>query len=87
MIPSLEFSMSSSAEAKSGLRDNRQDQTYSGGDAGGQRGFVNNFAGGGSKLSASDGINGPALSPGAWAWLLPLAALGVLVFFIWKRTH
>ena len=55
---------------------------YSGGDSGGNRGFINNFAGGGSNASAPD-INGSAFPGGKYWWAYLLGA--VLLFLLWRR--
>lgn len=86
MMPSLSLQMSSSAEAK-GSYEGSQDLAFKGGAASGNRGFVNNFAGGGSSLSPPD-INGGVISPGILAWALPLAALALIVgLIIWRKHH
>lgn len=85
MIPGMSASlqMSSSAEARSGVKgDQRQDTSQS---SGGNRGFVNNFAGGGSNIAPAE-IGGPAWQPNTWV-VLGIAAAVISGLVIWARRH
>jgi hypothetical protein len=77
---------STSSEAKSGFSGS-QDTGYQGGAAGGNRGFVNNFAAQGASVAATDPINGPAFTGGIMAYVWPvLAVVGiVLAIKIWRH--
>ncbi len=86
MATPVSINPKTSSEAKT-TYEGTQDQRFTSGQSGGNRGFVNNFAGGGSSLSAGDPINGPLLNSGIWAYILPFAAVALVIVAIriWKH--
>ena len=82
MIPSLSANLQSTATATSGVKGD-QSQTSSQ-QSGGNRGFINNFAGGGSNVAAPD-INGPAWQPGTAVWVLMIALIVGAVWYFRKH--